>query len=78
MHILIRILGSALSACSVSIFAALLAVQGVSAAPTDDVYSLGPDSMPHEGVPKGTLVGPRTLATLPQGLISTVTSPISG
>jgi enterochelin esterase-like enzyme len=42
----------------------MLCVASAFAAPTDDVYSLGPDSMPHEGVPKGTLVGPRTLASL--------------
>jgi len=33
------------------------------AAPTDDVYILGPDSMPHEGVPQGKVVGPLTLAS---------------
>ncbi len=32
-----------------------------SAAPTDDVYLLGPDSQPHEGVPKGKVIGPLTL-----------------
>jgi enterochelin esterase-like enzyme len=34
-----------------------------SAAPTDDVYSLGPDSQPHDGVPKGKVIGPLTLAS---------------
>lgn|GEM_PF-476450 len=43
--------------------AMLLAVTGAPAAPTDDVYLLGPDSMPHEGVPKGKVVGPLTLAS---------------
>ena len=33
------------------------------AAPTDDVYLLGPDSAPHEGVPKGKVIGPLTLAS---------------
>lgn len=33
----------------------------VAAAPTDDVYKLGPDSMPQSGVPTGKLVGPLTL-----------------
>jgi enterochelin esterase family protein len=33
------------------------------AAPTDDVYRLGPDSEPHEGVPQGKIVGPLTLAS---------------
>lgn len=30
------------------------------AAPTDDVYLLGPDSQPHEGVPQGKVIGPLT------------------
>jgi len=33
------------------------------AAPTDDVYSLGPDSMAHDGTPHGKVVGPLTLAS---------------
>lgn len=33
------------------------------AAPTDDVYLLGPDSQPHDGVPQGKIVGPLTLAS---------------
>jgi len=33
------------------------------AAPTDDVYRLGPDSEPHDGVPQGKIVGPLTLAS---------------
>ena len=45
-----------LAACFV-IFAALR----LSAAPTDDVYHLGPDSEPQKGVPQGKLVGPTTL-----------------
>lgn len=32
-----------------------------AAAPTDDVYKLGPDSMYQPGVPKGKVVGPLTL-----------------
>jgi enterochelin esterase-like enzyme len=35
----------------------------VWAALTDDVYLLGPDSAPHEGVPKGKVIGPLTLAS---------------
>ncbi len=31
------------------------------AAPTDDVYLLGPDSRPHENIPKGKVIGPLTL-----------------
>jgi enterochelin esterase family protein len=34
-----------------------------SAAATDDVYLLGPDSQPHEGVPQGKVVGPLTLSS---------------
>ena len=33
------------------------------AAPTDDAYLLGPDSAPHEGVPRGRVIGPLTLAS---------------
>ena len=43
---------------------ALLVVFAASicaAAPTDDVYQLGPDSAPHPGVPEGKVVGPTTL-----------------
>ncbi len=43
-------------------FIALLALK-VVAAPTDDVYLLGPDSAPHDGVPKGKVIGPLTLAS---------------
>jgi enterochelin esterase-like enzyme len=45
--------------CAVSAFASL----HVSAAPTDDLYQLGPDSLPHDGVPKGKVIGPLTLAS---------------
>jgi len=31
------------------------------AAPTDDVYQLGPDSLPQNGVPQGKVIGPTTL-----------------
>src|SRR5579883_1300053 len=41
----------------------LLAAAAVHAAPTDDVYSLGPDSMPHDGIPQGKVLGPFTLAS---------------
>jgi enterochelin esterase-like enzyme len=33
------------------------------AAPTDDVYKLGPDSLPQPNVPQGKVVGPLTLAS---------------
>ena len=33
-----------------------------SAAPIDNVYLLGPDSLPHEGTPHGKVIGPLTLA----------------
>ena len=36
-------------------------VRQATAAPTDDVYHLGPDSQPHDGVPQGKVVGPLTL-----------------
>ena len=32
-----------------------------SAAPSDDVYKLGPDSQAQEGVPQGKIIGPLTL-----------------
>src|SRR5580658_8518808 len=47
----------------VLLLAALLAVPLAFAAPTDDVYSLGPDSLPHGGVPRGKVSGPLTLAS---------------
>ena len=34
-----------------------------SAAPIDEVYLLGPDSLPHEGTPRGKVIGPLTLAS---------------
>lgn len=37
------------------------AIGPILAAPTDDVYRLGPDSLPQEGVPKGKVIGPLTL-----------------
>lgn len=53
---------------NISLFtAALLALQFATsdtlAAPTDDVYLLGPDSLPQENVPKGKIIGPLTLAS---------------
>ncbi len=47
---------------SAIILGALVAFQ-TFAAPTDDVYLLGPDSAPHEGVPHGQVIGPLTLAS---------------
>jgi enterochelin esterase-like enzyme len=46
------------------IFLLLIQLAGprlANAAPTDDVYRLGPDSQPHEGVPRGKVIGPLTL-----------------
>src|SRR3954453_7437459 len=43
------------------LFALTLAAPIVRAAPTDDVYKLGPDSQRQEGVPQGKVVGPLTL-----------------
>src|SRR6266481_6322458 len=56
-----------MKSCSQSVFQ-FFAVVGLFAssalaAPTDDVYRLGPDSEPHEGVPQGRIVGPLTLAS---------------
>jgi enterochelin esterase family protein len=45
------------------LLATLLVVPAALAAPTDDVYNLGPDSQPHEGTPKGKIIGPLTLAS---------------
>ncbi|HEX4262861.1 MAG TPA: alpha/beta hydrolase-fold protein [Verrucomicrobiae bacterium] len=41
---------------------AMLTLRAI-AAPTDDVYLLGPDSQAHEGTPKGKVIGPLTLAS---------------
>jgi enterochelin esterase family protein len=38
-----------------------LAATGAFAAATDNVYLLGPDSMPHTGVPQGRITGPLVL-----------------
>lgn len=48
-----------LSVLSSLFFVAQLA----SAAPTDEVYQLGPDSMAHEHVPHGKVIGPLTLSS---------------
>src|SRR6185369_4618545 len=40
-----------------------LACSGALPASTDDLYILGPDSQPHEGVPQGKVIGPLTLAS---------------
>ena len=47
--------------CLLAGLTALLLAANVFAASTDDVYLLGPDSLPHEGVPKGKVIGPLTL-----------------
>jgi enterochelin esterase family protein len=58
-----KLLAYALRRWPFLLLAALLASTTVSGAPTDDVYRLGPDSLPHEGVPKGKVIGPLTLAS---------------
>jgi enterochelin esterase-like enzyme len=40
---------------------ALVVATSLAAAPLDEVYKLGPDSLPQEGVPKGQVIGPLTL-----------------
>lgn len=47
------------------LFAALVLLPALElrAAPTDDVYRLGPDSAPHDDVPQGKIIGPLTLAS---------------
>jgi enterochelin esterase family protein len=47
----------------VLILASLIAANISTAAPTDDVYSLGPDSQLHSGVPRGKTIGPLTFAS---------------
>ena len=47
-----------------------LAALGAAAAPTDDVYLLGPDSAPHPGVPQGKIIGP---AVLPSNIFTNTT-----
>jgi enterochelin esterase family protein len=44
-------------------FVLFFLLSAVRAAPTDDIYQLGPDSSPHPGVPEGKVVGPLTLAS---------------
>ncbi|MGO9113565.1 MAG: alpha/beta hydrolase [Thermoguttaceae bacterium] len=46
------------SACALAV---LLAGLNAFAAPTDDVYLLGPDSQPRDGVPKGKVTEPKTI-----------------
>ena len=47
----------------ISAWVVLGIVSGALAASTDDVYQLGPDSLPQKGVPQGKVVGPLTLAS---------------
>ena len=46
-----------------AVTAAIWSATDARAAATDDVYLLGPDSQPHEGVPQGKVVGPLTLSS---------------
>lgn len=48
--------------CSIAVVTFMLA-PALWAASTDDVYLLGPDSLPQAGVPKGKVIGPLTLAS---------------
>jgi enterochelin esterase-like enzyme len=54
----LNLLRNCLAVICISLFAFNL-----FAAPTDDVYLLGPDSAPQEGVPSGKVIGPLTLAS---------------
>jgi enterochelin esterase family protein len=38
-----------------------LAATNASAGPYDDLYTLGPDSLPHDGVPRGKITEPKTI-----------------
>ena len=40
-----------------------LAMFEAASAPTDDVYKLGPDSLPQEGVPKGKITAPQEIGS---------------
>jgi enterochelin esterase family protein len=51
------------SALAAALLAVILVTLSATAAPTDDVYKLGPDSLPQPGVPQGKLLGPLTLAS---------------
>ena len=52
------------SRLGIALLATLLAVApGAAAAELDNVYALGPDSLPHAGVPRGRVIGPLTLAS---------------
>jgi enterochelin esterase-like enzyme len=47
-----------------AVVAALIYISNIAlAAPTDDTYQLGPDSLPQAGVPHGQLIGPLILAS---------------
>src|SRR5436190_19115360 len=49
----------AVLACA--LLALFLSIPTAFAAANDDLYQLGPDSLPHDGVPKGKIVAPLTL-----------------
>jgi predicted alpha/beta superfamily hydrolase len=53
------IVNRSMTIVSTFLLTALIAAAG----PTDDVYKLGPDSLPQDGVPKGEVIGPLTLAS---------------
>jgi enterochelin esterase-like enzyme len=43
------------------LLAMMLAAANSSAGPYDDLYTLGPDSLPHDGVPHGTITQPKNI-----------------
>jgi len=47
----------------ISLLAALLLTLPTLAGPTDELYTLGPDSTPQKNVPTGKIIGPLTLAS---------------
>src|SRR5688500_3696154 len=50
-----------MNSVSASALALLVLIPSAFGAPVDDVYKLGPDSMPQPGVPQGRVIGPETL-----------------
>jgi predicted alpha/beta superfamily hydrolase len=63
MIMLLRSRGLIQTVLVLAILTAPFAVFNATAAPTDDVYLLGPDSQPHDKTPRGKVIGPLTLAS---------------
>src|SRR4051812_43307994 len=57
----VEMTGGLRASCLLAALPLMLLAATASAAPTDDVYKLGPDSMRQPGVPEGKIVGPLTL-----------------